>query len=1279
MHNNILLAVDDKAENLYILNELVVENLPDCHLLMTTSAEDGLAIASEKNVDGVILDVQMPRIDGLEMCRRLKANARTAHIPIVLITAHKSSPELRARGLEAGADDFISKPIGSIELVAKIKVLLRIKKAEDNLRALNSRLEELVEERMRELRESEKKYRSLSENVQDVIWTIDNDFRFTYVSPSIRYLRGFEPEEAIKQTVEETMTPESYRLVQETYERLLKAEAQGRMNEPAYLEIQQKRKDGSLVWVETRVKPILNDEGHRTGFIGVSRDISTRKQYEEERETTLKVLHLINSTNNTHELIQAITGFMQNWSGCEAVGIRLRDGDDFPYYETRGFPQEFVLAETHLCLRDENNDLIRDSQGNPVLECMCGNILCGRFDPNLPFFTPFGSFWSNCTTDLLASTTEADRQARTRNRCNGEGYESVALIPIRFGKKTLGLMQFNDKRKDRFTLELISFLERLADSLAAALEQRITQQELRASEERYSSLFKNMLDGFALHEIILDKNGAPEDYRFLSVNPAFERLTGLKAKNILGKRVLEVLPDLEYFWIETYGRVALTGEPLRFENYNQTLDRFFEVNAFRPQEGQLVCVFQDITERKKAEENLQWQTIVTEAINRVLQGALQVETDVDVARFCLSEAEELTGSKFGWIGEVNPSGRLDTIVLSNPGWELCAISGDKTAAIKNMEIRGLFGRVLKDEKTVIANEPSAHPDRVGLPNGHPEITAFLGVPLKQDSRIFGMIALGNKPSGYTLRDQEAIEAISVAFMEALQRKRAEKALRYSETLYHSLVENIPLFIFRKDAEGRITFANRLFCQGMNKTLPEILGKTDADFYPPDLADKYRKDDRHIIETGQIFETVEENKNLKGEIISVFVIKTPIYDAEGNIIGVQGIFQDITEKQQLEKQLLQAQKLEALGTLSGGIAHDFNNILTAIVGFTQLAYNSSGNPELVQKHLSMVMKASERAESLVGQILAFSRKSDMDKHPFFIASAIKEGLKLLRSTLPTTIEIKHNIDCESMVMGDLNQIHQILMNLCTNAAHAMREKGGVLEVSLTEREIQEKMLLQFPELSPGKYVCLTVKDNGHGIDPQILDKIFDPFFTTKDKSEGTGLGLSVVLGIVKSHKGGIKVESVVGQGTVFQVYLPVCGGSEKKEVKDRIPLKGNGEWILFADDEEALRKLGKNILETLGYQTVVCIDGQDALKNFLLDPPKYSLVMTDQTMPRMTGLQLAQEILKERPDIPILLYTGYDERVMPDSAAAIGIRQLMMKPIEIVQLSKVLYKLLSEKI
>ena len=387
-----------------------------------------------------------------------------------------------------------------------------------------------------------------------------------------------------------------------------------------------------------------------------------------------------------------------------------------------------------------------------------------------------------------------------------------------------------------------------------------------------------------------------------------------------------------------------------------------------------------------------------------------------------------------------------------------------------------------------------------------------------------------------------------------------------------------------------------------------------------------------------------------------------------------------EKKQLENQLRQAQKMEAIGTLAGGIAHDFNNILAAIMGHTELALMQLHEEEQAQRCLSEVLSASDRAKDLVSQILSFSRQSDSELKPLQIAVIVKEALRLIRSTLPTTIVINRIIQGEgSIIVGNATQVHQILMNLCTNAAHAMENRGGTLTVELKAvdvdiADLEEKAA--FPAgLAPGNYVCLTVADTGHGIPKHLIGRIFDPYFTTKEKDVGTGLGLAVVLGIVQNHGGVIEVSSTENLGTRFDIYLPRVESAIKDEVKTLQALPRGHENILFVDDDPTLAELGGRLLTTLGYRVVTETVPQRALETFLDRPEAFDLVVTDLIMPGLTGEALAGEILKHSPRTPILICTGYSERLSEDQLILIGLKGILYKPIAIHQLAQVIRQVL----
>jgi signal transduction histidine kinase/ActR/RegA family two-component response regulator len=384
-----------------------------------------------------------------------------------------------------------------------------------------------------------------------------------------------------------------------------------------------------------------------------------------------------------------------------------------------------------------------------------------------------------------------------------------------------------------------------------------------------------------------------------------------------------------------------------------------------------------------------------------------------------------------------------------------------------------------------------------------------------------------------------------------------------------------------------------------------------------------------------------------------------------------------EKHVLESQLQQAQKMESIGTLAAGIAHDFNNILSPIYGYVELVQlKLQDDPEL-SRYLDEVHSATHRAKDLVKQILTFSRQDSEKFSPVEVYVIIKEALKLLRATIPSTIEIKQEIDSKcGYVLANPTQIHQVLMNLCTNAYHAMRETGGVLGVTLKKVNISARDLVKNINLRPGSYLMLEVSDTGTGMDKETLSRIFEPYFTTKAQGDGTGMGLSVVHGIITSHGGNITVYSEPGRGSTFHVYLPLMEGVESKEEEIVAgPMPNGDERILLVDDEISVAKVEKDMLENLGYQVTIYTSPSQALKHFREQQESYDLVITDMTMPKITGDKLATEIMNIRPDIPVILCTGFSELINKEEALKLGIRSFVTKPIIIKNFAQTLREVL----
>ncbi len=559
--------------------------------------------------------------------------------------------------------------------------------------------------------------------------------------------------------------------------------------------------------------------------------------------------------------------------------------------------------------------------------------------------------------------------------------------------------------------------------------------------------------------------------------------------------------------------------------------------------------------------------------------------------------------------------------------------------------------------------------------------------------------------------------------EIAARKKGEEELRESRAKLEAALASMTDAVFISDTRGRFIDFNDAFATFHKFRNKDECSKTFAEY--PDILDVFLPDgtlaplDMWAVpralrgETATNAEYTLQRKDTGERWVGSYGFG-PIRDKDGVIVGSVVVGRDVTERKRMEEELRksrdelesrvherteelrmayeklkeeiaereraeaelrQTQKMEALGTLSGGIAHDFNNILAAIIGFTELMANRAAKGSRDERHLKRIMEASIRGRDLVRQMLAFSRKTEQEKKPLRVSSVVKETVALIRAAIPATISIRVNTLSEpEQILADPTQIQQVLMNLCTNASHAMREKGGTLDIDLDGVSVSPSNG-DPRDMRPGLYARLIVRDTGTGISPDVMDRIFDPFFTTKKLGEGTGLGLSVVHGIVKQHNGYIFVESEPGKGSIFTVYFPKISGEPETDAAGGGVVPTGSERILFVDDEEALVEMGEDVLAELGYQVTARMSSREALALFRLDPSRFDLVMTDQTMPEMTGLELAREILAIRADIPIIMCTGFSHLVDADAAKAAGIKTFVMKPLTRREIAKTIRKVL----
>ena len=1039
-----------------------------------------------------------------------------------------------------------------------------------------------------ELQRSEALYRSIARNVpRGGVLVVDQDLRYLVVDGDLLGKLGIQREGMEGRSTGHLLGQNSP--VVERFRRALAGETTQWEGEFR----------GHSIWAS--FAPLRDAAGRVLAGMALVLDVSERRQADMEREMTVQFLRLANESRSARDLIESAARFVQAQSGCEAVGLRLREGDDFPYFEARGFPQEFVEAENFLCARDASGEPQRDAFGNPVLDCMCGNILQGRFDPSKPFFSPGGSFWTNSTTDLLASTTAADRMARTRNRCNGEGYESVALIPLRVGEQCLGLLQLNDRQPGRFTPEGIALWERLAGHLAVALAKLRAEDALRESESRYRYLFENMLEGFAFCRMLFDGD-QPVDFIYLDVNWAFAELTGLR--DVVGRRVTDVVPGIresnpEVF--EVYGRVTRTGVPAHLDTYVEPLGIWFSISVYSPVPEHFVAVFENVTERKQAEEALR----AAEMQHRVALEAADLGT---------------------WRHNM----ATDTVHLDQRARQHL---GSEAAS---MPVAVLMARVHPEDLPIVAPQIAGHLD-----------------PATSTGRLFIQPRIVD-PDGSVrwlairasaLFDGEGAErrlaAVIGTTRDVTERRRMEEAQARLAAILEATTDLVATF----DPRGGILTINPAGRRMLGLGEPEdVVGLPGSRFCTPEAWDLLSNEGFETATRDGIWTGETALVTLDGRQIPVAQMMLAHKKPDGSLAFLSTMARDISERKLLEEELRQAQKMEAVGRLAGGVAHDFNNLLTPIIAYSQFLCEALDTADVLHHYAVEIASAAERAAGLPRQLLAFSRKQVIQPRVLDLNEIVSEMERMLRRLIGEDIllSVVPGVGL-GKVKADPGQIEQVLMNLAVNARDAM-PVGGRLTIETVNAEVGEAYTARRPGVRPGRYVVLLVSDTGFGMDQETLARIFEPFFTTKDVDKGTGLGLSTVYGIVKQSGGEIHVYSEPGKGTTFRVYLPRVDLAADHPAEGAAPagMPWGSETVLLVEDEENVRAATRAVLAMRGYAVLAAENAEAGLAASRAYPGPIHLLLTDVVMPGMSGPQLAEALAGERPEMRVLFMSGYTD-------------------------------------
>jgi PAS domain S-box-containing protein len=1120
------------------------------------------------------------------------------------------------------------------------------------------------------LRESRERFDQMARQSRTVVWEVDSEGVFTFVSPVVRDVLGYRVDELVGRLHFYDLHPERGREAfrKSSMEVFSRREMfLGRVNIVL-------TRDGRPIVVSTNGVPLLNADGSLRGYRGSDTDITRHHTAEKalrENEALYRStidalecsLHIIDSEFRIVMMNRTFREWCERLGiNTEAVGLNLRE--QFPFLDDSVIGEYIGVMESGeplvTCEDTELNGTVFSTEtrktpisfddGNPGVLTTITDItqlkraqqahetFRGRYEQLVEMISDIIWIYETDARGRFRSGTispAADRllglPPGTINHSFDTFFSHVhpqdlpaLLSTLRMGiqaRRESGAQDYRVIRADGETLWFRSHASThsLTDGGIAVYgittditEQMTAERILRDSEEKHRLLFVHAISAILMYEQVSDGSGRPRDYKVIDANPAFERVTGMKAVDVVGRRITEVFPGVEntqFFTI--FGKMARTGIPVNFSHYMEPLGKHLQINAYSLGNGRLASMFTDITEEIRAQEAIRagearYQEVVS-SISDII-----------------------------WSYEVDEKGQVIKSYMSPAAGRILGLD-------REISFQEYFSHIHpEDHKRV-----TEHFERAIKTCEQNAETEFRVCPVNGGVAWMRVRGSANpQPDGHILA--------SGTGMEITREKLAGQALNEREEMYRALVEGLPDYVVRFDSQGRHLFVSRNVCELMGMDQSQIIGRTYRELGVPEDRCRFWEENLRMVFEGQQTIEMERVFTERGTSVVHSIRFVPERSGDGTVKSVLAIGQDVTRRirdaearEKLQSRLGQVQKMESIGRLAGGVAHDFNNMLGVILGYASTALDQLPTDHPLRFQLEEIRKAGERSAELTRQLLAFARQQVIQPGVVDLNRSMESLSKMLRRLMGAAIELVC-LPGEDLwpVMVDPSQVDQILVNLCVNARDAIGGGSGTVTIETRNIVADESYSAWHPGFPPGDFVMLAVSDDGCGMDRDTIDKLFEPFFTTKEAGSGTGLGLATGYGIVRQNNGFINVYSEPGQGTTFKVYLPRYTG-EEKPTQERVehPVRGGTETILITEDEPSIRQLTTAMLESLGYSVTAADTPIQAIA--LADTAKkhFDLLITDVVMPGMNGRELAAAITEKSPKTRVLYVSGYTADVL----------------------------------